>query len=268
LGCGCTEHGQLGVLRNDLTSVPVPQPIHIPCRDFGMLPALAVACGDHTLVLCCLESRFPRCRGTLHTCNTALTIPDLLTLAKDASPLPGSARLEQDAVSQVQALKALTEAIGNVFSSPGLLIAGFSLPQPPPDASDSTSSGAEGQLNLDLAAIKEVYESILTVLNPDVVLALQGTIASLLQRIYQHEEVAAAQGRVSALSQAQWLKVCASTSVHCSDHAACLRLIPQRSQQHIRCVQPTHVLCLKHRRRTVSLKQLRVRHQFPSCASF
>lgn len=211
LGCGSTEHGQLGVAPPGVHSITAPQPISIQVQEVGMQPALAVACGDHTLVVCCLQASFPGCLSTLHTCNTALSIPDLLALAKAARPLSGSAPSMQEPGSQAQALIDLSEAVSNVFSSPGLLLSGFSMPQAPRAAYDNTAVRSEGQLNLDLGAIKDVYDSILLVLNPDVVLALQTTIATLLKRIYEQEEMAASQGRVSALQQAQWLKVCSDS---------------------------------------------------------
>ena len=210
LGCGCTEQGQLGVHAQGLRAVSSPQPIPLQSREERMWPALAVACGDHSLVVCCVEAQLPGSLSALHACNTALCIPDLLTLAKAAKPLSGPDRLLQDPGSQAQALIDLSEAVRNVFSNPGLLISGFSIPQATRAAYDYAATSTEGQLNLDLDAIKDVYDSILMVLNPDVVDALQSTITALLQRIRQQEELTASHSRPSALRQAEWLKVCAS----------------------------------------------------------
>lgn len=207
LGFGCTERGQLGVLSQAASFLSTPQPIRMRHQEAGMQPVLAIACGDHSLVMCCMQASFPKCMSAMHTCNTRLVIPDLLTLAKAARPLSGPSRLVQDPGSQAQSLINLSEAVRNVFSSPGLLIAGFSVPPPPRAAYDDVVVRSDSLLNLDLAGVKEVYDSILLVLNPDVVLALQSTIATMLQQIYQQEELAAAQGKASAISQAQWLKV-------------------------------------------------------------
>ena len=181
----------------------------------------------------------------MHTCNTALSIPDLLTLARAARPLPGPAQLVQDPGSQAQALIDLTEAVRNVFSSPGLLISGFSMPQAPHAAYDNAAVNSEGQLNLDLGAIKEVYDSILMVLSPEVVHALQRTVTALLLHICQQEEATASHSRVSALGQAQWLKVCKYSRVVCScTSIRCLHVsgFPSNCSLHNRkCCRPTVV---------------------------
>lgn len=217
-GCGCSESGQLGAPCVAQGCVVTPSPVPIQEGEPGRKPALAVACGDHTLLVCCPEKCLPGCRAKLHACNTAIAIPDLLALAKAARPLSGDAVALQDHSARSRCVQALTSAIRNVFSSPGLLVSGFSIP-PAPRAAYDAGLPTESQHNLDLDAIKEVYESILLVLETDVVLALQSTIATLLQRIFQKEDLSAAQGTVSALSQARWLKVrCPKSLV---DNARC-----------------------------------------------
>lgn len=196
-GCGCTEFGQLGATSE--APQTVPRRVEIDDTELGMRPVLAAAAGDHSFAFLCPEAAVAECRGAMHATNSPIEIPDLLTLAR-ACRARGVAAM-QEAATKERALAALVKAIHNVFSSPGLLLAGFCLPQ------RSGEGGGEGQHRLDVEAIREVFEGMLLALDSDVVLALQTAIFKMLQNIYQREEVAASHGCTSALSQAQWLKV-------------------------------------------------------------
>jgi hypothetical protein len=205
-GCGASEHGQLGDTHVAQACLEVPVQLWLQAGDPAQRPALTVACGDHTLSVCCPEACFPACYAQLHTCSTLAGIPDILALAKAARPGGSAAVAAADAREHSRTVQTLITAIQNVFSSPGLLVSGFSLP-PAPRADPDGAPSEEAAHNLDLDAIKDVFEAILLVLESEVVLALQSTIATLLQRIFQREEISSARGSVSTLSQAQWLKV-------------------------------------------------------------
>eukprot|EP00892_Ulva_mutabilis_P004771 jgi/Ulvmu1/2666/UM014_0122.1 len=203
-GCGCTEFGQLGKATEPMLTVP--RAIPVDDVELGMRPALATACGDHNLVIMCPEAASPQCQLALQAVNSPIKIPDLLALASSCRPCSGAAAAMQDSHAQEAARQELIQAIHNVFSSPGLLLAGFCLPQRTGDVGPG-DWGGESRHRLDIAAVKDVFECMLLVLDSDVVLALQSAIFIMLQNIYQREEVAASHGCTSALSQAQWLKV-------------------------------------------------------------
>lgn len=203
-GCGCTELGQLG--RVSEAMLVVPREIVVEDVELGMRPALTTACGDHNIVIMCPEASFPGCQVPLRVVNSPIEIPDLLALARACRPRTGAASAMHEPHARDAALQVLVKAIHNVFSSPGLLLAGFCLPQRGTEGG-SGDWGGESRHRLDVAAIKDVFESVLLALDSDVVLALQNTIFKMLQNIYQREEVAASHGCTSALSQAQWLKV-------------------------------------------------------------
>jgi hypothetical protein len=112
-------------------------------------------------------------------------------------------------------MRALIDAIQAVFSCPGVLIAGFSLPperrasqepDAPPDTygDKRTKPASHG---LDTEAISSVFEAILLVLDSDVVLALRKTLTDLLHSIEAREAAAEQHDTRSALAQAQWLKL-------------------------------------------------------------
>lgn len=217
-GCGCTEFGQLG--RTTEPMLTEPRAIQVDDVELGMRPALATACGDHNIVLMCPEASFPQCQLALRCVNTPIKIPDLLALASVCAPRTGAPDTMQEAAAREAALEELVQAIHNVFSSPGLLLAGFCLPRSTAEVGPQDWTG-ESRHRLDIAAIKDVFECVLLALDADVVLALQAAIFKMLQNIYQREEVAASHGCTSALSQAQWLKVRRpKCMIHM--HAACM----------------------------------------------
>jgi hypothetical protein len=222
-GCGSSEFGQLGPSTE--ACVTVPRSISLPGASASMASALLVlACGDHSMAMCCNCREVAVTPAPFQTCNTQLTIPDLLALAKvthsDAEQLPARAAR----------VRELIEAIHKVFSSPGLLIAGFSLPleharagMEDPNRLDPGSAVPHG---LDIDAITTLFEAVLLVLESDVVLGLRKAITSLLQRIELREEAHQRNGTATALLQAQWLKVCSTDidSLLCSDALQCLDL--------------------------------------------
>lgn len=177
------------------------------------------------MAMCCDARVGAATPAPFQTCNTQLNIPDLLALAKAThsvgAPLPARATR----------VRELIEAIHNVFSSPGLLIAGFSLPQErvltdgmeQPSRLDP-SSGSPVQHGLDIDAITALFEAVLLVLESDVVLGLRTAITSLLRRIELKEEAHQRKGTAAARLQAQWLKVWGTgiSGLPCSDALHCL----------------------------------------------
>jgi Regulator of chromosome condensation (RCC1) repeat len=204
-GCGSTDSGQLGPQSNDAASVSVPHCLPLPTNSSGPSAALAVAAGDHSLAICCDaigSANAPQ------TCNTPLALPDLLSLARAAQQ-----NAQQPGDDTAARVRALIEALQCIFSCPGVLIAGFSLP---PQRRESVELDAPAPLKrrrapaphqLDTDAISTVFEAILLALDIDVVVALRSTITSLLQDIELREVAAERDGAGSALAQAQWLKV-------------------------------------------------------------
>ena len=201
-GCGSAESGQLGPASSD--TVVVPQRIRLPTGPGQSGATLAVAAGDHSVAACSVAPAALPAPPGVQTCNTPLTIPDLMSLAQDARR--DSAPSDERAVR----VRALVEAVQNIFCNPGVLIAGFSLP-PARRASQALDSDDAPAIppphGLDTDAIAAVFEAILKVLDSDVVLALRSTVTELLQKIEAREEAAHRAGTVSLLAQAQWLKV-------------------------------------------------------------
>lgn len=157
----------------------------------------------------------PRTSGEclMQTSNTPLAIPDLMALAKAI----------RTAGDRAAALRTLVIAIQNVFSSPGLLIAGFSLP-PVRQQPARGGAGGPGSHGLDIDAIARVYETVLLLLEPDVVLALRGAITGMLNDIVVAEERLHQRGASLAVLQAQWLKVRSRHAVlvtDCDSQALC-----------------------------------------------
>lgn len=202
-GCGCTEFGQLG--RVPEAVVTTPRRIEVEDVEMGMGLALATAGGDHNVALLCPEAARSEFQRRVCATNTPISIPDLLALARACQPCVGAVAAMATPGAREAALGELIKAIHNVFSSPGLLLAGFCLPARPGEWPGD--GGGERQHRLDIEAVREVFEGMLLALDSDVVVALQAAIFRMLQNIVQREEVAAAQGCTSALSQAQWLKV-------------------------------------------------------------
>ena len=191
-GCGAADSGQLA------TATAEPQPL--PRRlDIPGHAAFALACGDHCVAACGSPAALAATphATTLLTCSSPIAIPDPLALAKAARP---------DAAEPAERgarIRALIGAVQAIFGCPGLLLAGFAVPRRAgaPEPSPDPSHG------LDIEAVAEVFETILLVLESDVVLALRETIVGLLDKL----EAAAAASRHSdaavALWQAQWVKV-------------------------------------------------------------
>ena len=197
--CGSNEHGQLGCADTGSLSVPHAVPLSAA--------ALAVAAGDHCIAVCGGAPQVqPGADGdAVSTCNTLLAIPDLLALAKSAK---GQSQNGADGRAHVA---RLIEGIRAVFSSPGVLVAGFSLPPQPRRSQELDSSGRlrdpPPAHMLDTEAIIGVFEAIMKTLDSDVVLALRATIIALLQGTEERELQAQRQKTSDAKAQMQWLKV-------------------------------------------------------------
>lgn len=200
--CGSNERGQLGC--EGAASLAVPHAVPLP-------PAsLAVAAGDHCIAVCGAAAGMqpPQSRSAddaVVTCNSPLPIPDLLTLAREAK-----GQSQTGAAGRAHIAK-LVDGIRAVFSSPGVLIAGFSLPPRPRPSQELDSSGqlrdAPPSHMLDTDAIIGVFEAIMRTLESDIVLALRATIIALLQSIEERELQARDTNLRSVKAQMQWLKV-------------------------------------------------------------
>jgi hypothetical protein len=148
-----------------------------------------------------------------------MPISDPLALAKAARPD------SSDAEERQKRIRSLIQAIRGIFGSPGLLLAGFSVPAPP--ALDG--SGDLTAHRLDIDAISEVFEAMLLVLESDVVVVLRETIIGLLNLIEEKELADFAEGSASAMSQAQWVKVCAFAFSHAKiawSHGEPIKMVP------------------------------------------
>lgn len=109
-------------------------------------------------------------------------LKQLATAAAHSATAKGSSpALEQDPAAVVA---ELTDAIEDVFSSPGLLLATFA------PVTDQPSQRAMPSAGLDITAITSTYAAMLKSYAPEVVAALGSTVGRLLQELLQHLDTA------------------------------------------------------------------------------
>eukprot|EP00873_Tetraselmis_striata_P041803 jgi/Tetstr1/462067/TSEL_007137.t1 len=196
---GNGEEGQMGLGDGHLVPAVVsPVLLPLPLSAPSAVSTYVIAGGDHSAMVTkqaaggsfgqsqLSPTEAPLARGVF-----PMILPNLLDLADAATT-------RDNVEAPAHAVSAMTQAVEAVFTSPGIMIAGFTHP-PTADASHQAGA-ADLPHGLDLPAIKQVYTSILHTYNSEVVVTLANSCCALLDGC----ERAASTPNIAP--QAEWLK--------------------------------------------------------------
>eukprot|EP00873_Tetraselmis_striata_P043108 jgi/Tetstr1/463372/TSEL_008294.t1 len=207
---GNGEEGQMGLGDGRLVPAVVsPVLLPLPLSPPSAVSTYVIAGGDHSAMVTKqlqlnIRQRLPQAAGG--SFGQSQLSPTEAPLARGVFPmilpnlldLADAATTRDNVEAPVHAVSAMTQAVEAVFTSPGIMIAGFTHP-PTADASHQAGA-ADLPHGLDLPAIKQVYTSILHTYNSEVVVTLANSCCALLDGC----ERAASTPNIAP--QAEWLK--------------------------------------------------------------